>query len=263
MLPFLDGLAVCGVMAVGAGSMVYQSRRSRRAAKHGLERVRAGIAADLHDDIGPGLSQIALLAELAGRRVNREPEIAELLEQIGGVSRALLDSLGDVVWSVDPGKDTLDETIQRMRVFAAGVSLPASIRFRFRASAPDSRLRLDAGFRRNLFLVFKEALHNVVRHSHCAQADVYLGVAGEHLVLRIKDDGQGFDCHRAGLGRGLANMSKRARDLDGDFRVTSGEGGTTVTVRIPVSGRLRRPGRSDRAPGSQPALGWLNQAGLS
>jgi signal transduction histidine kinase len=249
-------LLLPGVMA---GSVVYQSRLSRVTVKSEVGRIRTRIATDLHDDVGPSLSQIALLAELAGTRAKGEPEVAELLEQIGGAARSLAESMSDIVWSVDPGKDALGEMIERMQAFAADIFTPRHIRFRVIAPACVTELRLDSGSRRHLFLIFKESLHNIVRHSHCTQAEIHVGIERERLVLRVIDDGRGFDFRRACRGHGLTNMLKRARDAGGEFQVESNGQGTAVTARVPInchSVLLERPRRTHSL--LLPS-GWLGQ----
>ncbi len=240
MTPILGVLALVP-SAVMTGSMLCQSRWRRLKAQRELDRIRTRIATDLHDDIGPSLSQIALLAELARRSANGEPEIVELLQQIVGVSRTLASSMSDVVWSIDPGKDTLGEMIQRMRVFAAGVFLPAGIRFHFQAPTAGLELQLGAHLRRQIFLIFKESVHNIVRHSECVEAEIYVAIERRDLVLTVIDHGRGFDSRCPRPGHGLTGMSRRARELNGELRLASSERGTAVTARVPIGNRAVHP----------------------
>ena len=120
------------LVALTVGLAVWFIYRYRVARLIELERVRTRIATDLHDDIGSGLSHIALLSEVVRRRVNRDdPPVRESLAQIAGSSRELVDSMSDIVWAVDPRKDHLSDLTQRMRRFASEVFTARDIEFRF------------------------------------------------------------------------------------------------------------------------------------
>ena len=202
-----------------------------------LERVRTRIATDLHDDIGSSLSQIALLSEVVRRRVNRDdPPVTESLAQIAGSSRELVDSMSDIVWAIDPHKDHLSDLTQRMRRFASEVFTARDMEFRFQdAEAED--IKLGADVRRQVFLVFKESINNIVRHSGCKQADIEFRVEHGWLTLKVSDDGKGFNIGEEGDGHGLASMRERAKAMGGELELISNNGdGTTVRLRVSVSG---------------------------
>ena len=202
-----------------------------------LERVRTRIATDLHDDIGSGLSQIALISEVVRRRVNRDdPPVRESLAQIAGSSRELVDSMSDIVWAVDPRKDHLSDLTQRMRRFASEVFTARNIEFRFHERAEAEDMKLGADVRRQVFLVFKESVNNIVRHSGCQQADIEFRVEHGWLTLKVSDDGKGFDSEEESDGHGLVSIRERATALGGDLEVISTNGGgTTVRLRAAVS----------------------------
>src|SRR5207244_7959424 len=123
------------LVALMVGLAVFVIYRYRVARLIEMERVRTRIAADLHDDIGSGLSQIALISEVVGRRVDRnDPPATKSLAQIAGTSRELVDSMSDIVWAVDPRKDHLSDLTQRMRRFASEVFAARDIEFRFHES---------------------------------------------------------------------------------------------------------------------------------
>jgi ligand-binding sensor domain-containing protein/two-component sensor histidine kinase len=202
-----------------------------------MERVRTRIATDLHDDIGSSLSQIALLSEVVRLRVNRDdPPVTESLAQIAGSSRELVDSMSDIVWAVDPRKDHLSDLTQRMRRFASEVFTARDIEFRFEDRAED--MKLGADVRRQVFLIFKESVNNIVRHSACKQADIEFRVEHGWLTLKVSDDGKGFDSEEDSDGHGLVSMRDRAKALGGNLELISHNGnGTTVRLRVSVSRR--------------------------
>ena len=204
-----------------------------------LERVRTRIATDLHDDIGSSLSQIAILSEVANRQVHpHHPKLAEPLNDIAGISRELMDSMSDIVWAIDPERDHLADLVHRMRRFASDVFSPRNIRFAFQAPAVEQDLQMGADLRRQIFLIFKEAVHNVVRHSSATEASIEFQVEHGWLSLRIADNGRGFDAGAAHDGHGLRSMLERAQSAGGEVSVQSGPGGTTVGLRVPVRWRM-------------------------
>ncbi|HLY18925.1 MAG TPA: histidine kinase [Bryobacteraceae bacterium] len=226
-----------GLAALGAASAVYFMYRFRLAARLALECLRSRIASDLHDDIGATLAQIALLTESVTRRSNKDPQVAGVLAEIAALSRQLADSMSDIVWSIDPGSDSLGHTIQRMRAFANDVFPACGIACQFRGPSPHDEAKLGPDTRRQALLVFKESTHNIVRHAECERVEVDITIDGKWLALRLTDDGKGFDCRRVSLGHGLNSMANRARSLGGEFSVASSSRGTTVQLRIPLLGR--------------------------
>lgn len=174
-------------------------------------------AGDLHDDIGSNLSQIAILSEVARRRLDGAAvDVAEALERIGTLSRESVDAMGDIVWAVDPRKDRLGNLVQRMRRLAAD-----------RLAASDIELRFEAEH--------DEGLNNAFRHSGCRTVTVDLRSAEGHLALQVRDDGRGFDPRGVRHGHGVDSMRRRAESLGGRFDLVSREGGgTSITLRVPL-----------------------------
>jgi len=198
--------------------------------------VRTRIAADLHDDIGANLSLIALSSEVARRDAEEVPQLADRLSSIAGISRDLIDSMSDIVWAVNPNKDRAGDLSQRMRLFASNILSRPERRVRFQAELDREDHKLDANLRREVLMVFKEAVNNAARHSQCTQVDIGFKVGSGWLTLSVSDNGKGFDEDHPGDGNGLANMGKRAGNLGGELQVTSRSGeGATITLRIPIT----------------------------
>lgn len=222
-------------------------RRAKEERLAELERVRKRIATDLHDDIGSSLTQIAVLSEVARSAAGAG---VEQLAQISAVSNELVESMSDIVWAINPKKDRLSDLTQRMRRFASDVFTARGVSFRFDAPvAPDASgdIRLGADLRREVFLIFKESVNNAVKHSGAARAGVEFRLEGGELLLRVTDDGRGFDASGAGRsgeyertvggagGNGLYSLFRRARELGGEYEVRSAPGaGTTISLRVPV-----------------------------
>jgi ligand-binding sensor domain-containing protein/two-component sensor histidine kinase len=207
-----------------------------------LERVRTRIATDIHDDIGSSLSQIALLSGVAQRRLGgSDTQVSEPLERIAGVSRELLDSMSDIVWAINPRHDNSADLVQRMRRFATDVFTAGGIDFRFEASGASREIRFGADTRRHLYLIFKECVNNVARHSQCRHVSVQLKLDDDWLLLDVCDDGKGFVIERAGEGHGLASMRARAKLLGGEIEIEGGEGqGSRISLRVPEGRRQFR-----------------------
>ena len=222
------------VVAV-AGATIYWLHYYRVTRLLELERVRTRIATDLHDDIGSSLSQIAILSEVANRHVDSaHPNLAEPLTDIAGISRELVDSMSDIVWAIDPERDHLDDLVHRMRRFASDVFSPRDIHLEFQSPAGEKDLQMGADLRRQIFLVFKEAVHNVVRHSGANEVSVDVQIESGWLNLRLADNGRGFDAVNNHNGHGLRSMRERARNVGGGVDIQSGPAGTTIALRVPV-----------------------------
>jgi len=209
------------------------TRRSREERLAELERVRTRIATDLHDDIGSSLSQIHLLSEVARQRLAAGHQaVAEPLTMISSASHEVVRSMSDIVWAINPKNDHLSDLLHRMRRFASDVLAARDIELQFNAPEPDTDIRLGADVRREVFLVFKESVNNVVRHSQCTQAQIEFQVADQSILLVVADNGKGFDPGNCNEGHGLMSLRERARSLGARLDVVSAEGaGTTITLR--------------------------------
>jgi len=217
-----------------------------------IERVRSGIATDLHDDIGSGLTRIAILADVASRQTasleveeNRSGKVSEpvpgddfsassIVKKIGVHARELVDSMSDVVWSIDPKNFTVADLLARLRSFAYEMCEAKGIVLLFEVDNNISDLRLDPGIMRTLLLITKEGLNNSVKYSGCRTIHVRIDAAPREVRLLLSDDGTGFSYGTDSQGHGLVNMRSRAERLGGKFVLRSSPGsGTVIEVSIP------------------------------
>ena len=204
-----------------------------------LEQVRRRIAADLHDDIGSSLTQISIWSEVlrqngGGKRANGGA--AEALNLIAVSSRELVDAMSDIVWAINPAKDQLSDLVGKMRRFAADSLTPRRIKFTFDAPDLAEDLPLGANLRRELFLIFKEAVNNIVKHAGCAKVEINFRIEAGAIHLTLRDDGCGFALGRAADGHGLSSMAERAKSLGGALRLISAENdGTIVEINVPLT----------------------------
>jgi signal transduction histidine kinase len=211
-------------------------RKSREERLAELERVRKRIATDLHDDIGSSLTRISLLTEVVKHQVgDADRSLTEQLSSIAGLSRELVDSMSDIVWAIDPRKDHLSDLSQRMRHFVSDVCTARQIDFRFETPPSERDVAVGANIRREVFLLFKEAVTNMARHSGCSEAALEFREDERGLLLRIADNGSGFDAGSPNAGHGLRSMQERTTALSGHLDLRSEPGkGTILTFTIPL-----------------------------
>ncbi|HEV8630839.1 MAG TPA: two-component regulator propeller domain-containing protein [Thermoanaerobaculia bacterium] len=231
-----------GAMAAALATLAYGGHRTRVARLVALEQVRTRIASDLHDDLGASLSHIALLSDVAALGLGNSPERAHgILHEIGGSARELAEGLSDLVWSIDPRRDDLASLLARLRRFGSDLLESAGVTLAFEMPAAPEAIHLDADRRRQLYLMLKEALHNVARHAQARQVRVAVQRQRSTLLVEVSDDGKGIDPRavdarrEAGGGQGLAGMRRRAAALGGALRVESRPGGgTRLELRLPL-----------------------------
>jgi len=217
-----------------AGSLFY---RFRVAQLLKLERVRTRIATDLHDDIGANLTRISVLSEVARQQDgDGASPVSGSLQAIAEIARESVASMSDIVWAINPQRDSLIDLTRKMRQHAEEVFLLRGIELKFIAPAPAQDLKLGVDVRRNLYLVFKEAVNNAARHSNCSRAEIEVRVEEARLRLTISDNGRGFDPAARTEGNGLLSMRRRAADLSGELSLESHIGaGSRLRLTIPLA----------------------------
>jgi len=232
---WFEGLALAAVAAI-----VYLLHSYRVAQMLSLERMRTSIATDLHDDIGSGLSQIAILSEVARAGVGRGDRLPlESLERVGALARELVDSMSDIVWSIRSEPDSFDSLVARMREFAIDLLVSQGIGFELRTTHLGEHVSISLQARRQLFLMFKECVHNAERHSGCTRVVAMIEVEERDLLLTVEDDGKGLNIGekqpRLTGGNGIPGMRQRAQSLGGSIQFTSQSGaGCKVSIRVPT-----------------------------
>jgi ligand-binding sensor domain-containing protein/signal transduction histidine kinase len=228
---FIAGVAVCVLASVFG---IHRSRVRRLAA---MERVRNRIAADLHDDIGSTLSSISVFSRLAEQELGEStPGAAAIIRRIGASSQGIMESLDDIVWMIRPGNDSLEVITSRIREYATAMFEARGIRFTLSIPPGLAEMKMSLEDRRQLYLIIKEAVNNIVKHSSCSFARLVIAVHKKDLVVTIQDDGQGFDSSLHLRGNGIANMRERASAMGGHLTVESGtEGGTTINLRSRIT----------------------------
>lgn len=204
-----------------------ESEKARQA-----EELRTRIARDIHDEIGGELTKITLLGKKARRQMDEgSREASEALDRIRDLSRRVGASLSDIVWAVDPERDTVQGLVDHARIMVTTLleDVPFQVEMRFVHTGPDRSI--DATVRRDIFMVLKEALNNTLKHARASHVQVLLETDALAYVLRVKDDGQGFS-DGAARGNGSKNIRARVERLHARFEITSAPGsGTSIELR--------------------------------
>jgi ligand-binding sensor domain-containing protein/signal transduction histidine kinase len=233
-------LTLAAAFLVGVVGLIYRYRVARLLE---LERVRTRIATDLHDDIGSSLSRIAILSEVVKQQTTMaKADAVETLTQVAETARGLVDTMSDIVWSIDPRRDDLHHVVLRISEFASDVLEAKGMAWDFQTPPELEKVKLSLDQRRHLYLIFKEAINNIVRHADCASVSLTITLADNHLRTEICDDGCGFVAPplsegggQLRQGHGLENMHARAVQLGGRLQIESGPGqGTRVTLTVPL-----------------------------
>ena len=221
-------LAVIAILAA-----LYNYRVSRLLE---IERTRLHIARDLHDDVGSSLSSIALTAELLQKEPASDGLAKRRLERVQTTAQKLAGNLKEIVWAIDPQKDKLTDLLQHMKETADELLGQKGITYTVDFPTEDLPQSLQMDFRRNLFLIYKEMLHNIIKHSQAACVGISLKKEDGFLRLRVADDGKGFDAETTENGNGLQSMHTRAGELNGRLEIKSQpELGTTVTLSVKIT----------------------------
>jgi len=199
-----------------------------------VERLRAKIAADLHDDIGAGLSEISILSAVVAAKAS--PEVIKNFERelskIGFTARSLIDKMSDIVWLVNPKKDAVSDLVIRLSDSFADIFKAKGIQFHCENEDVLRPIRLEMEYRQNLFLILKEAIHNALKYSLANELVLSVSLSGRELTLRLTDNGQGFEPDKATGGNGLKNMNERARKIKGQVTIYSKKSeGTVIEFR--------------------------------
>ncbi len=200
-----------------------------------LDRERARIARDIHDDLGCRLTKIVLLTEIALRNSSKGSDPTERVRQISSTAREGMQSLDETVWAINPRNDTLADLIDYIGQFAVELLEAADIRCHLDLPDHPPTRSLSAEVRHNLFLAVKEALNNIVRHSHAREVRLRVTTNGNSLNISIEDDGRGFEqAPDNALADGLRNMRQRLQEVSGECRIESKPGsGTRISFEQP------------------------------
>lgn len=223
--------------------LIEQLRETERKQEK-LQRIRDEIARDLHDELGADLGGIGMLAQAARQQIATRPdEVIDKLTVISQSARRVVATMREIIWNLNSVHDTLQNVASRLEETARTLLRQQAIQLHLELPPPEVDGALPAEYRRDLFLLFKEGLHNLIRHAGATEAELSLrvdtdGPGQAMVVLIIRDNGRGFTPNAPGVGgNGLRSMQQRATALGGTLRIRSSTGeGTTLEFRGPVEG---------------------------
>lgn len=240
------GLLIAGVWVLVLRRTV--AKRSRELAKEieereiaerqrVMEQERSRVARDLHDELGAGLTEVGMISSALKNSAVSAQRKNDYLKQLSNVSFYLVTSLDEIVWAVNPRYDSVADLATYFSLFAQKFLELAGIRCRLKIDRSIPILPLEASARHGIFLAFKEALNNVVKHSGAAEVTIRIGVEDEELLIAVSDDGCGFENEGVPTGSdGLIGMEKRVKLLGGRCEIDTDPGsGTCVRFRIPTN----------------------------
>lgn len=224
----LISVIIIAVILINRYRVLNQTRRLVE-----MERMRNTIARDLHDDIGSTLSSINIISQMALKDANGS---TSHFQRIAQHSSSMMESMSDIVWSINPNNDSLEQVISKMKEFAAEILDPLDIAYTFSGEENLQTIKLDVATRKNLFLIFKEAINNAAKYSSAKAIVIQFKRSNSTIDLSIQDNGKGFDTQNGSSGNGLRNMKERAENLRGKLQLRSLVGrGTEITLSFPLT----------------------------
>jgi ligand-binding sensor domain-containing protein/signal transduction histidine kinase len=208
-----------------------------------IEKLKLKIASDLHDNIGAGLTEISILSEVAERSEGHSSTLVKKdLQKISETARQLVDSMSDIVWVVNPQRDSLHDLIVKLKDSYNEFFSSIGISFQVNNIEKSDDIKLPMEYKQNLLLMFKEAINNAIKHSGCKKLVLEAFYKNDIIEIILKDDGAGFDLNKVKFGNGIRNMENRANKIKGklSWKAESGKG-TIVTFSGKLGGinRLR------------------------
>ncbi|HVU98394.1 MAG TPA: tetratricopeptide repeat protein [Puia sp.] len=231
----IGGVVVLGLIAVGFFNRYQLKKKLQQQAA--LLDMRNHIARDLHDELGSTLTSIHILSQVSRNSLDKDQSRAfSLLEKITDQSRQMQQSMSDIVWAIKSDNDKIENMMVRMREYLAQTLEAKDIDIRFEADEELLGHSFSMQQRKDLLLIFKEAVNNAAKYAGCTRLEVSFRRCGERVVLEVVDDGVGFEVSDRRSGNGLHNMRTRSAALDGECRVESSPGkGTRVVVEMPMA----------------------------
>lgn len=198
-----------------------------------MQYVRNQIAADLHDEVGSNLNSIAIYTEVL--RKEAKGKSTEILDRITANSKESVSLMQDTVWMINPKNDSTEKLLERMKSFASGVLASKNISLDFNSPDDLKKITFSMEHRKNCYLIFKEAINNIVKHAEATKVIVDITKNKDEVEIKITDNGKGFDTNTLYEGNGLQNFKERAEEAEFELKVDSKiNKGTVVEMRIIV-----------------------------
>ena len=231
---FIPSVVIYIILLISAAIYFFLLYNFRQKLK--LQSMRYKIASDLHDEVGATLSSIAISTRMVRNRVGAaNPDVMPILDRIKSDSEDTIHTIRDTVWAINPDNDAPEKLFEKMRSFGFQLLSALDIAFEFDNRIPvGAKMKISMEQRRNIFLIFKEAINNIAKHSCATKARVSLTPTSEGISMVIEDNGKGFNMHAEYEGNGLKSFRHRANESFMDLQLSSIPGtGTRMEVGIP------------------------------
>jgi signal transduction histidine kinase len=230
-----DGIIIILVFLFIVGFLIIRSLHFRKKLEkqNAIIQERKRISADLHDDVGTGLSEISLLSELVSNRTTN-PEIIRDAGKIAGTSRELLDNIREIIWALNSNNDSLENLVSYIRWFASEYFEHSSVHLVLDEPLDVPQTPINGEYRRNVFYSVKEAAHNIVKHAEATEAEIRFKLEDGSFTIFISDNGKGMpEGNQNRFGNGIKNIMNRMEAIRGNVRIES-QGGTRMILTMPV-----------------------------
>lgn len=226
------------ILLLAGITIVYLGSRNKLKNLEEKQKLRNKIAEDLHDEVGSTLSSISILSNIAQKNLqqNQWEKTESIVNKISRDSRTTLDAMDDIIWSVNPGNDSLRIVILRLKEFSNPLLEAQEIECEFKIPSDTENVIVGMIPRRNLYLIAKEAINNAAKYAQASKVSIEIRKQANELILTVEDNGKGFDTEAPSARNGLKNMEKRAKEINGKLTLTSVIGkGTTVRLQLPIA----------------------------
>jgi signal transduction histidine kinase/ligand-binding sensor domain-containing protein len=239
--PFWQTWWFYSVILLLAAALLYYLYRVRINRLLHVEKIRSRLARDLHDDMGSTLSTINILSNIAVKKISTDQEASkEYMNRISNSSSRIMEAMDDIVWSINPVNDSMRKITARMKEFAGSLLEASDIEYTFQVNEDVKEMSFDMEWRREIFLIFKEAVTNIVKYARCTHVNISIYKQKKIFIMVIADNGVGFNNHNgqsaAVRGNGVKNMRKRAEAMEGSLEISSfANSGTTLELRVPLT----------------------------
>ncbi len=207
-----------------------------RASLAAQEAERNRIATEMHDDVGAGLSRISILGQVIKTSINNPGIVASNIDKVLSSSKEVQENISEIIWAMNPKNDTFENLISYINYFAAEFLELSAIDFKIDLPKDISPIIINGKTRRNIFLIIKESLNNVVKYSEATSVTITIRINTELFSIIIRDNGVGFDAENTSrFSNGMQNMKQRTKEIHGIFKIISNRlTGTSVYLQVPI-----------------------------
>jgi signal transduction histidine kinase len=222
---------MCGCVFLG---LTYSWYRYRLNEALKTEKLRNKISADLHDEIGSTLSSISIMSDMVAQKTT-ENRTSEVASEIRENAIVLMERMDDIVWSINPRNDSLENLLLRVKRFAGQLFEAKNIDYEIDINPDVEQVKMPMEVRQSIYLILKEAINNLVKHSKATKASIEVTQANSTLMVTIRDNGVGFNARGLSLGNGITSMKNRASDVKVKLSIDSEKGkGTVVKLNLKI-----------------------------